>query len=41
MRVEVSVERLSLNAGAWTNAPSGATNPIVVPATLPAKFYRL
>ena len=25
----------------WTNSPSGATNPIVVPATVPAKFYRL
>jgi len=25
----------------WTNSPSGATNPIVVPATLPTKFYRL
>lgn len=25
----------------WTNAPSGSTNPIVVPATLPTKFYRL
>jgi hypothetical protein len=26
---------------AWTNSLSGATNPIVVPATLPTKFYRL
>jgi hypothetical protein len=34
-------ERLSLTTGAWTNAPSGWTNPIVVPATLPTKFYRL
>ena len=34
-------ERLSLNAGSWTNAPSGATNPIIVPATVPTKFYRL
>lgn len=25
----------------WTNSPSGATNPIVVPPTLPTKFYRL
>jgi hypothetical protein len=25
----------------WTNSPSGSTNPIVVPATLPTKFYRL
>jgi hypothetical protein len=34
-------ERLSLTAGAWTNSPSGWTNPITVPTTLPAKFYRL
>ena len=34
-------ERLNLTAGAWANAPSGATNPVTVPATLPAKFYRL
>jgi hypothetical protein len=34
-------ERVSLAAGSWTNSPSGATNPIVVPATLPTKFYRL
>ena len=27
--------------GAWTNAPSGWTNPVTLPATLPAKFYRL
>jgi hypothetical protein len=25
----------------WTNSTSGTTNPIVVPATLPSKFYRL
>ena len=25
----------------WTNSVSGATNPIVVPAVLPTKFYRL
>jgi len=34
-------ERLSLTAGAWTNSPSGPTNPVTVPATLPTKFYRL
>jgi hypothetical protein len=34
-------ETLSLSSPAWTNSPSGATNPIVVPATLPTKFYRL
>jgi hypothetical protein len=39
--VDVSVERLSLTTGAWANAPSGWTNPIVVPTTLPTKFYRL
>ena len=25
----------------WTNATSGMTNPITIPATLPAKYYRL
>jgi len=30
-----------LSPANWTNSPSGATNPIVVPATLPNKFYRL
>jgi len=25
----------------WANAPSGATNPVIVPATLPARYYRL
>jgi hypothetical protein len=34
-------ERLSLTTGAWTNSPSGWTNPIVVPATSPTRFYRL
>lgn len=33
-------EALSVT-GAWTNAASGWTNPIVVPATLPTRFYRL
>jgi hypothetical protein len=27
--------------GAWTNAPSGATNPVTVSAMVPTKFYRL
>ncbi len=31
----------SLTMPAWTNAPSGSTNPVVVPATVPAQFYRL
>ena len=30
-----------LSPANWTNSPSGSTNPIVVPATLPSKFYRL
>jgi hypothetical protein len=34
-------ESLSLSPAVWTNSPSGSTNPIVVPATLPARFYRL
>lgn len=34
-------ETWSLAPANWTNSPSGATNPIVVPATVPAKFYRL
>jgi len=34
-------ERTNLNAGNWNNSPSGATNPVTVPATLPRKFYRL
>jgi hypothetical protein len=25
----------------WTNAPSGPTISVIVPATLPTKFYRL
>jgi len=31
----------SLTTPNWSNAPSGAANPTTVPATLPAKFYRL
>lgn len=34
-------ENLNLGTTNWVNSPSGATNPIVVPATLPKKFYRL
>ena len=34
-------ERLSLSPTNWVNSASGSTNPIVVPATLPTKFYRL
>ena len=34
-------ETLSLSPTNWVNSASGAANPIVVPATLPTKFYRL
>ena len=34
-------ERLNLTSGIWSNSSSGATNPVTVPATSPAKFYRL
>ena len=30
-----------LSPANWSNSPSGATNHIVVPATVPVKFYRL
>ena len=30
-----------LSPSNWSNSVNGATNPIVVPATSPAKFYRL
>jgi hypothetical protein len=34
-------ESLNLSPANWTNSVSGSTNPIVVPATLPTKFFRL
>ena len=34
-------ESASLSPPNWTNALSGAVNPITVPATPPTKFYRL
>lgn len=34
-------ETWSLSPAQWTNSPSGATNPITVPITVPTKFYRL
>ncbi|MSU59186.1 MAG: hypothetical protein EXS35_13640 [Pedosphaera sp.] len=34
-------ETWSLSPANWTNSPSGTTNPITVPATVPTKFYRL
>ena len=30
-----------LSTGTWQNAPSGPTNPVVVPAGVPYQFYRL
>jgi hypothetical protein len=34
-------ETLSLSPTNWMNSVSGSTNPVVVPATVPTKFYRL
>ena len=34
-------ETLSLTPTNWGNSPSGATNPVVIPATSPMKSYRL
>jgi hypothetical protein len=34
-------ESLGLSPTNWVNSPSGVTNPIVVPATLSTKYYRL
>ena len=34
-------ENLNLSTPTWTNSPSGATNPITVPASGPVKYYRL
>jgi hypothetical protein len=34
-------ESSSLSPANWTNSPTGATNPIVVPAASPTTFYRL
>jgi hypothetical protein len=31
----------SLSPTNWVNAASGTNNPATVPATLPARFYRL
>ena len=31
----------SLSPTNWVNAPTGTNNPATVPATLPARFYRL
>jgi hypothetical protein len=34
-------ETSSLSPTHWVNSPSGAANPVTVPATLPTKFFRL
>ena len=34
-------ETLVLAPATWTNSVSGGTNSIVIPSTIPAKFYRL
>jgi hypothetical protein len=34
-------EATSLTPPNWTNAPSGATTPVTVPATFPLRYYRL
>ena len=34
-------ETISLAPTNWVNSPSGALNPVTVPAAPPAKFYRL
>ena len=34
-------ETTNLSTGPWVNAPSGASNPVTVPATLSIKSYRL
>jgi hypothetical protein len=34
-------ETWSLAPATWTNSASGSNNPVVVPTTVPAKFYRL
>jgi hypothetical protein len=34
-------EASNVASGLWTNSPSGAANPITIPASPPRKFYRL
>lgn len=34
-------ESLTLDPPAWTNSPSGSSNPVTVPTTLGTKVYRL
>ena len=34
-------ENLALRTTNWVNSPSGTNNPVIVPTTQPAKFFRL
>jgi hypothetical protein len=34
-------ETTSLSTGPWGNSPTGSSNPVIVPATVPIKSYRL
>jgi hypothetical protein len=34
-------ETWNLSPSNWTNSPSGSTNPIIIPATATARFFRL
>jgi len=34
-------ESMDLNPTMWSNAPSGPTNPVIIPTTVPRQFYRL
>ncbi|MEN8255277.1 MAG: hypothetical protein ABFR33_07385 [Verrucomicrobiota bacterium] len=34
-------ETVDLSSLAWTNSPSGSSNPITIPAAIPSTFYRL
>ena len=34
-------ENVNLNTANWVDSPSGSSNPVIVPATLPIKSYRL
>ena len=34
-------ENINLATTNWVNSPSGSSNPVIVPATLPIKSYRL
>jgi hypothetical protein len=34
-------ETTNLATGPWVNSPTGSSNPVIVPATVPIKSYRL